>query len=138
MADSFNEEVVEDAQATAGADDVEMIEGATTAAGTENPNNNKNDSELPFAEGVPEDPVPERVTFVQYLSSPVVTLLIGSGEKETILTAHQGLLVQSPYFADACAEFADDGSVCTVSGFVAGVGRGGCPRAWLRRGELCC
>jgi hypothetical protein len=128
MADSFNEEVVEDAQATGGADDVEMVEG-TAGAATENPNS-KNDSELPFAEGVPEDPVPERVTFLQYLSSPVVTLLIGSGEKETILTAHQGLLVQSPYFADACAEFADDGSVCAVSGFVAGAGgagRAGCP-----------
>ena len=118
MADSFNEEMAEDAQAsgttaTAGADDVEMVEGAAAAAAENSKDNNG--SELPFAEGVPVDPVPERITFLQYLSSPVVTLLIGSGEKETILTAHQGLLVQSPYFAEACAEFADDGSVCAVS-----------------------
>ncbi|KAK3295327.1 uncharacterized protein B0H64DRAFT_144393 [Chaetomium fimeti] len=107
MADSFNEGMVEDAPAAAtGTGDVEMAEGAATAAAAENPNS----SVLPFAEGVPEDPVPERVSFLQYLSSPVVTLLIGTGDKETILTAHQGLLVQSPYFADACAEFADDGS----------------------------
>jgi hypothetical protein len=85
-----------------------MAEGAATAA-SENPDG----SELPFAEGVPEDDsVPARITFTEYLSSPIVTLLIGSGDSETILTAHQGLLTQSPYFAEACAEFADDGSVC--------------------------
>ncbi|KAH6838518.1 hypothetical protein B0I37DRAFT_358274 [Chaetomium sp. MPI-CAGE-AT-0009] len=105
MADSFNEEMVEDAPAASTTTaDVEMAEGAV--ATTENPNG----SELPFAEGVPEDPVPERVSFLQYLSSPVVTLLIGTGDNETILTAHQGLLVRSPYFADACAAFTDDGS----------------------------
>ena len=150
MADSFNEEMAEDAPATrtttttataGGADDVEMAEGA--AGATENLNNNKNDSsELPFAEGGPEDLAPpERVTFLQYLSSPVVTLLIGSGEKETILTAHQGLLVRSPYFADACAEFADDGSVVAVSVTAGGGGaaaaRWAGRRVWLR-GGLCC
>ncbi|KAK4041093.1 hypothetical protein C8A01DRAFT_45641 [Parachaetomium inaequale] len=91
------------AAAAAAPADIEMAEGAAA----ENPDG----SELPFAEGVPEeDPVPKRVSFTQYLSSPIVTLLIGSGDSETILTAHQGLLTQSPYFADACAEFADDGS----------------------------
>lgn len=55
--------------------------------------------------------VPPRISFAQYLSSSIVTLLIGSGENETILTAHQALLVQSPFFAEARAEFADDGSV---------------------------
>jgi hypothetical protein len=119
MADSFNEEMIEDAPAgstsAAAADDVEMGEGSGAAAGAgaegaaaENPNG----AELPFAEGGENDPVPPRVTFAQYLSSPVVTLMVGTGENETILTAHQGLLVQSPYFAEACAEFADDGSVC--------------------------
>ncbi|KAK4123015.1 hypothetical protein N657DRAFT_634236 [Parathielavia appendiculata] len=95
--------------AAAAADDVEMTEssGAAVAAGeSENPNG----SELPFAGGGESDPVPPRVVFAQYLASPVVTLIIGTGENETILTAHQGLLVQSPYFAEACAEFADDGS----------------------------
>lgn len=112
MADSFHDEMVDDAPATGhtttGADDIAMTEGAATTAA------NNDSSELPFAEGVPEDPVPERTTFLQYLSSPAVTLLIGSGDSETILTAHQGLLVQSPYFAEACAEFADDGSVGAV------------------------
>ncbi|KAK4143134.1 uncharacterized protein C8A04DRAFT_12643 [Dichotomopilus funicola] len=97
-----------------------MAEGgdaaAAAATSAENTGGNNETSELPFAESGPEDTgeeepaVPQRTTFLQYLSSPIVTLLVGSGETETILTAHQGLLVQSPYFQEACAEFADDGS----------------------------
>ncbi|KAK4098977.1 hypothetical protein N658DRAFT_487962 [Parathielavia hyrcaniae] len=83
--------------------------GAAAAAAGE-ASENPNVSELPFAEGGESDPSPPRVTFAQYLASPVVTLMIGSRKSETILTAHQGLLVQSPYFSEACAEFADDGS----------------------------
>ncbi|KAI0602953.1 hypothetical protein F4775DRAFT_598127 [Biscogniauxia sp. FL1348] len=64
-------------------------------------------AELPFAEGGETEP---RKSFISYLTSPVVTLLVGSEDTETILTAHQALLVQSPFFADACAAFADDGS----------------------------
>jgi hypothetical protein len=41
----------------------------------------------------------------------VVTLIVGGGDTETILTAHQSLLIKSPFFAETCAEFADDGSV---------------------------
>jgi hypothetical protein len=110
MAGSFNE-IAEDAPTASTVADVEMAEGATeSAAATEN----HDDSELPFTKGGPDDPSPPapRITFLQYLTSPIVTLLIGSGESETILTAHQSLLVQSPFFAGACAEFADDGSVC--------------------------
>ena len=121
MADSFNE-ITEDAPAASTAADVEMAEGAAeSAAATENPDG----SELPFAEGGPDDPSPPapRITFLQYLTSPIVTLLIGSGENETILTAHQSLLVQSPYFAAACAEFADDGSACRSIPFPAALQR---------------
>ncbi|KAK4464016.1 hypothetical protein QBC42DRAFT_321677 [Cladorrhinum samala] len=114
MADSFSEDIIEDAPSANASADVEMTEGAKpTAAGegaaaaTEGGNGG---SELPFAEGVPDDTPAPRITFLQYLTSPMVTLLIGSGETETILTAHQGLLMQSPFFADRCAEFTDDGS----------------------------
>ena len=106
MAENFNEEIIEDAPANPGAD-VEMAEGAAdeeTAA-------HANGSELPFAEEGPEDAVAPRTTFVQHLASPIVTLLVGSSDTETILTAHQGLLTQSTFFAEACADFADDGSV---------------------------
>lgn len=73
-------------------------------------------SELPFAGEetvVEEEPVPARTPFVDYLTSPVVTLIVGTGERETILTAHQALLSQSPHFENICDNFSDDGSVST-------------------------
>ncbi|CAJ2507080.1 Uu.00g082660.m01.CDS01 [Anthostomella pinea] len=105
MAEEFQEEVLEDQPANPGGD-VEMGEGegAEGAAAAEN------GGELPFAEGGEGADSEPRTTFISYLSSPVVTMLVGSGETETILTAHQALLTQSPFFADACASFADDGS----------------------------
>ncbi|KAK3331767.1 hypothetical protein B0T19DRAFT_482191 [Cercophora scortea] len=104
MADSFSDDIIDDAPAGPGAD-VKMAEGADDNAAAA-----ANGAELPFAEDGPEEAAAPRITFLQYLASPIVTLLIGTGENETILTAHQGLLVQSPYFAEACAEFIDDGS----------------------------
>ncbi|TKW53487.1 hypothetical protein CTA1_12397, partial [Colletotrichum tanaceti] len=92
--------------AAAAADDVEM-EGVAEG---DNANANANEGDLPFAEGGENDPVEPRTTFVSYLSSPVVTLLVGQGESEAIVTAHQALLVQSPFFKEACAQFSDDGS----------------------------
>ncbi|KAK3357974.1 hypothetical protein B0T25DRAFT_540671 [Lasiosphaeria hispida] len=103
MADSFNEEVLEDAPAA----DIEMAKGA---GGDDETAANANGAELPFAENGPDDPPAPRVGFLQYLASPMVTLLIGSGDTETILTAHQGLLTQSTYFAEAHAKFSDNGS----------------------------
>ncbi|KAK2057877.1 hypothetical protein LY76DRAFT_646623 [Colletotrichum caudatum] len=105
MADFTNDtEISSDAPAIPAAD-VEM-EGAEATEATDNA-----DAEnLPFAEGGESDPVEPRTTFVSYLSSPVVTLLVGQGDAETIVTAHQALLIQSPYFKEACAQFSDDGS----------------------------
>ncbi|KAH9900456.1 hypothetical protein F4778DRAFT_143444 [Xylariomycetidae sp. FL2044] len=101
MAEEFQEEVVGE-QATNPGADVEMVEGGGEAEGATGAN-----PDLPFAEG---GDVEARIPFISYLTSPVVTLLVGSGNEETILTAHQALLLQSPYFADACAAFTDDGS----------------------------
>ncbi|KAI0416631.1 hypothetical protein F5X98DRAFT_176186 [Xylaria grammica] len=100
MAEEFNEEILQE-QSTNPGGDVDMAEGAEgEVADTEG-------VVLPFAEGSESEPRP---TFISYLTSPVVTLIVGNAENETILTAHQALLVQSPFFADACAAFADDGS----------------------------
>ncbi|KAL9101001.1 MAG: hypothetical protein Q9163_003686 [Psora crenata] len=41
--------------------------------------------------------------FVHYLKSPIITLTVGSGDSQTTLTAHQALLIASPYFASAIA-----------------------------------
>lgn len=101
MADSFSEDI-EDPPANAG-DDVEMVEEAEDASA--------NGAEPSVSGEVAEEAVPPRTTFAQYLTSPVVTLIVGGGHTETILTAHQSLLLKSPFFAEACAEFADDGSV---------------------------
>lgn len=104
MADSFHEEVLEDTPTPTGAD-VEMAEGAGEEDAA------ANGSELPFAEGGPEDPPKPRIGYLQYLASPVVTLLVGSGDSEHVLAAHQALLTQSTWFAEQCAELANDGSV---------------------------
>ncbi len=111
MADSFSDLPSESAPAptTSGAD-VEMAETTTTSAGG-GVDDNTGAADLPFAEGgaMDEDvPPAPRVTFAQHLATPIVTLLVGG---ETILTAHQGLLVQSPFFEGACEEFDEDGSV---------------------------
>ncbi|KAI0405398.1 hypothetical protein F4802DRAFT_181586 [Xylaria palmicola] len=100
MAEEYNEATLGE-QPTHPGGDVDMGEGEEAeAAGNDT-------TILPFAEGGESEP---RTSFMNYLTSPVVTLIVGSAETETILTAHQGLLVQSPFFADACAAFADDGS----------------------------
>ncbi|KAK5659643.1 hypothetical protein OQA88_850 [Cercophora sp. LCS_1] len=113
MADSFNEEILEETPTNTRAD-VEMAEG--TAADEET--THANGSELPFAEGDPDDTSTvnpaSRISFLQYLASPVVTLIVGGGDSEQVLTAHQGLLWQSTYFKEQCAEFTDDGSPRTI------------------------
>ncbi|KAI1419353.1 hypothetical protein F5Y12DRAFT_266486 [Xylaria sp. FL1777] len=99
MAEEYPEEILGEEPTNPG--DVEMAEGVEgEGAGDEG-------VVLPFAEGGESEP---RITFISYLTSPVVTLIVGNAENETILTAHQALLLQSPFFADACAAFADDGS----------------------------
>ncbi|RYP64249.1 hypothetical protein DL769_006729 [Monosporascus sp. CRB-8-3] len=107
MAEEFNEAAPVGEQAANPSGDVEMAEGEGEPAAATAPDNGAGAGELPFAEGGEADPRP---TFVSYLTSPVVTLIVGSGENETILTAHQGLLIQSPFFAEACAAFTNDGS----------------------------
>ncbi|QUC19238.1 uncharacterized protein UV8b_03479 [Ustilaginoidea virens] len=53
---------------------------------------------------------PPRMSFMAYLASPIVTLVVGEDEAQTLLSAHQSLLSKSPYFADICRQFVDDGS----------------------------
>lgn len=89
--------------------DTEMAD--TTEAGAEGAEENPS-AELPYAEENPsEEEQPARATFISYLQSPIVSLLVGDGSEST-LTAHQGLLVKSPFFKDACAEFDEATVVC--------------------------
>ena len=108
--ENFEELIPEDTAA-----DVEMdTEGqevlvefdASTAGADENGDENG----LPFQEESMED-APARITYIDYLKSPVIGLLVGQGDEQALLTAHQALLVSSPWFADACAKFSDEVSV---------------------------
>ncbi|KAI5198237.1 hypothetical protein AUEXF2481DRAFT_384 [Aureobasidium subglaciale EXF-2481] len=47
-----------------------------------------------------EPELPTRVTFLDYLKSPIVELAVGQGEDITVLHAHQRLLEQSPYLEE--------------------------------------
>ncbi|KAF2774398.1 hypothetical protein EJ03DRAFT_263038 [Teratosphaeria nubilosa] len=51
-----------------------------------------------------EPNIPERATFLDYLRSPIIELVVGQGDEETALYAHQALLVQSPFFQEAVAQ----------------------------------
>jgi hypothetical protein len=67
-------------------------------------NNGDGENGLPFQDEEEEE-VPARITYIDHLKSPVVELVVGQGEDATHLTTHQALLIQSPFFADAYAQF---------------------------------
>ena len=58
-----------------------------------------------------EDKTLGRVTFLDYVQSPIIQLAVGVGENAVVLNAHQALLARSPFFEEACAKFTDDGTV---------------------------
>lgn len=106
MADVQNDDIVDDTTAVNPTADVEMGEGNGAEDGA------ADQSELPFAgEDTVVEPESARVPFADYLTSPVVTMIVGKGDSETILTAHQALLTLSPFFKGVCDNFTDDGSV---------------------------
>jgi hypothetical protein len=69
---------------------------------------------IAFQDDEEEEVIPTRVTFVDHLRSPIVELLVGEGEGQALLTAHQALLVQSPFFEDVCSQFSDNDLVRDV------------------------
>jgi hypothetical protein len=46
-----------------------------------------------------------------FLTSPIVEIVIGEGDEETVLTAHQTLLVEAPFLADFVNKFEASGPV---------------------------
>jgi hypothetical protein len=114
MADSgelFNEGLAEEpaADIEMGGDEIAVeIDAVLDAA------NGDAENGLPFQEEAMED-IPVRTTYIDYLKSPVIGLLVGQGDEQALLTAHQGLLTRSPWFADACAKFDDSVSVRFLS-----------------------
>ncbi|KAF1987452.1 hypothetical protein K402DRAFT_392715 [Aulographum hederae CBS 113979] len=51
-----------------------------------------------------EPDLPARETFVDFFKSPIVELIVGTGEDQTVLTAHQAFLHKSPYFAELLSQ----------------------------------
>jgi len=83
-----------------------MVEIDASAVGGDE-EHGENENGLPFQEEAMED-APARITYIDYLKSPVIGLLVGQGDEQALLTAHQALLTTSPWFADACAKFSDE------------------------------
>lgn len=54
---------------------------------------------------------PFKLTSFSYLTSPIVKIAVGKGDEETVLTAHQKLLVESPFLAETVARFDESGPV---------------------------
>lgn len=88
--------------------DVDMTEGGAEGAEGAEGETNPEGSEMPATE---EEPTNARTTFLDYLTSPIISLSIGPPDAPALLNAHQGLLSRSPYFAEVCQCFVDDGSV---------------------------
>lgn len=91
---------------TMGDDEVQVVDAGKATANVDHGENG-----LPYQveeeEDYEEEVIPTRVTFVDHLKSPIIQLLIGEGNEQTILTAHQALLVRSPFFEEACAGFSE-------------------------------
>jgi hypothetical protein len=86
-----------------GGDEVVDIDkvAATTTDGDQN-GHGENGQEISDEE---DKPLPARVTYVDHLKSPIVELIVGQDNSKTVLSAHQALLVQSPFFENACDQF---------------------------------
>lgn len=81
--------------------DVEMVGADAEGAEAEN-----GDFDGPAGEDEADKLNPQTV-FLDYLKSPIVELMVGSGNEATLLTAHQALLTQSPYFTAKIADLID-------------------------------
>ena len=97
------EESVDVEMGTPAADaDVEVIASGTV----------ENGDALPFAVEEEEDvKEPIRLTYIDYLASPMVQLHVTEGENTTTLSAHEALLKKSPWFQEACAQFSSSTAV---------------------------
>ncbi|KAL4903734.1 hypothetical protein BDW74DRAFT_179726 [Aspergillus multicolor] len=76
------------------------------SAGNEGQPEESQDVAVPDAQPAEAQP-PKPVTFLQFLTSPIVELIVGSGEKKTAMTAHQTLLLESPLLSEQVKAFND-------------------------------
>ncbi|KAJ5898602.1 hypothetical protein N7504_008890 [Penicillium tannophilum] len=62
------------------------------------------------------DPLKKKNTdkFLDFLTSPIVKITVGQGENETVLTAHQTLLLESPFLNEIVGKFGTSGPRCIL------------------------
>ncbi|KAI9036599.1 uncharacterized protein KD926_001673 [Aspergillus affinis] len=99
----------------------DVIMGSTENADVANEGHTKQNQDAPLPETEAEaEPKPAEepasikkkpgLQFLDFLTSPIVELAIGPKEDQTVLTAHQSLLLESPLLAGAVAAFKDSNS----------------------------
>ncbi|APA15304.1 hypothetical protein SS1G_08940 [Sclerotinia sclerotiorum 1980 UF-70] len=86
---------------------IEIDASAGTEIDTNLPEEDEEASGPELQETAMED-MPARVTYIDYLKSPIIGLLVGQGDEQALLHAHQALLCKSPWFEEACGKFSDD------------------------------
>ena len=94
-------EATQVAESIAPEPDVEMVEDE---------DGEEADAGEPAANGEDGGPVNLQTIFLDYLKSPIVELVVGGGggdEDTTLITAHQAILAQSPFFAERLADLSD-------------------------------
>ncbi|KAI5465342.1 hypothetical protein BGZ63DRAFT_419917 [Mariannaea sp. PMI_226] len=120
------------------AGDVEMVESAVPASTAPTHNASENVENVNGTDlVVVEVQEPEtRSSFSSYLMSPIVTLIVGSTDDgPSVLTAHQALLTQSPYFREICDAFDEQGSLRSIELVEFDVDAVGCFLEYLYTGE---
>ncbi|KAJ5150988.1 uncharacterized protein N7482_010240 [Penicillium canariense] len=67
--------------------------------------------EQPETSGQTETPVKKSVgfNFLDFLTSPIIEIIVGKGDEETVLTAHQTLLLDSPFLSEFVEKFDTSG-----------------------------
>ncbi|OJJ01014.1 hypothetical protein ASPVEDRAFT_605160 [Aspergillus versicolor CBS 583.65] len=62
---------------------------------------------LPDAQPTEEPQPPKLLHFLDFLTSPIVELIVGSDDKKTAMTAHQSLLLESPLLSEQVKAFGE-------------------------------
>ncbi|OQE13891.1 hypothetical protein PENFLA_c042G01950 [Penicillium flavigenum] len=83
---------------------------------TSQPEEPTQDSTLPDVQTELELPAPAKknasFNFLDFLTSPIVEIIVGKGDDETVMTAHQSLLMEAPLLAEFVNNFDASGPRC--------------------------
>ncbi|KAG0156546.1 hypothetical protein PDIDSM_3727 [Penicillium digitatum] len=86
--------------------EVEM--GGTQGTSQPDPEPAQEDSILPDVQAELEAAPTKKISgfnFLDFLTSPIVEIIVGKGDDETVMTAHQSLLMEAPLLAEFVTKF---------------------------------